>query len=506
MRFSKRKTILVLFCSLLLFSAGLSWHLSVRTPSALGAAPDLNGRILLQVQAQGQAWYVNPVNSQRYYLGRPADAFNVMRSLGLGISNLDLTAVQKKVPSRLVGRILLQVQAQGQAYYVNPVDLKLYYLGRPTDAYALMRAQGLGITDANLALIPVASASAASSSAPATVTAPPETVVGHYIFKYQDINYEIFQNLSTSWYQSYAAAPKVYTYSTDAEPANLREAFYGLFLQAKAGDTSLDSLLAQLKAVAVKNNWSDDQLAEFTLGLVQYIPYDHAKLVADSNRNTDPYYPYETLYLDRGVCSDKTFLAVALLRKLGYGAAILDFPDLNHSAVGIACPVADSINGSGYCYGETTNYFPIGVIPQSISGGQAQTSDNQFNNLFNSSGLGTIEIYQKTTGKVYQGVAATKARVASLKTAKDALNASQTAIANLTSDVKARETNLTAMKTQMDTYYNNGQIDQYNSLVAPYNNLVSQYNDALANYQVQVNAYNQKVNDFNASVNAFYQR
>ena len=50
----------------------------------------LKGRILLQVEGAGQAWYVHPVDGKRYYLGRPADAFRVMRELSLGITHENL--------------------------------------------------------------------------------------------------------------------------------------------------------------------------------------------------------------------------------------------------------------------------------------------------------------------------------------------------------------------------------------------------------------------------------
>ena len=111
----------------------------------------LLGRILLQVQDKGQAWYVKPTNGLRYYMGLPADAFSLMRNFGLGVSEKDYTSFSKtKAPARLSGRILLRVKAQGEAYYVNPLDLKLYYLGRPADAFSLMRKFGLGITNANL--------------------------------------------------------------------------------------------------------------------------------------------------------------------------------------------------------------------------------------------------------------------------------------------------------------------------------------------------------------------
>jgi len=48
---------------------------------------------------------------------------------------------------RLSGKILLDVEQNGEAYYVNPDDLKGYYLNRPADAFNIMREFGLGITN-----------------------------------------------------------------------------------------------------------------------------------------------------------------------------------------------------------------------------------------------------------------------------------------------------------------------------------------------------------------------
>jgi ribosomal protein L30/L7E len=124
---------------------------SATTIAAGGSlANRLKGRILLQTQAKGQAWYVNPVNGKRYYLGRPTDAFNVMRSLGLGISNADFNKLAAQPNSALLGRILIKTQDSGRAYYYNPVNRQLYYLGRPTDAFNVMRSLGLGITNSDL--------------------------------------------------------------------------------------------------------------------------------------------------------------------------------------------------------------------------------------------------------------------------------------------------------------------------------------------------------------------
>jgi NDP-sugar pyrophosphorylase family protein len=89
-------------------------------------------------------------------MGRPADAFNLMRRFGLGISNANLTNFQKNgVPAKFAGRIFLQVEANGEAYYVNPTNMKLYYLGRPDDALRIMRELSLGISNTNIRQIAV---------------------------------------------------------------------------------------------------------------------------------------------------------------------------------------------------------------------------------------------------------------------------------------------------------------------------------------------------------------
>jgi hypothetical protein len=506
--FSKKKHLISIIIIISTIFQGVSFNIK-----NVSAAANLNGRILLQVQSHGEAWYVNPLNSRRYYLGRPADAYNVMRNLGLGISNKDFSTISNS-STRLAGRILIKVEDSGRAYYFDPSNLKLYYLGRPDDAFQVMRQRGLGITNSDLSKILVATNSSPAPTVttsqptiPSTpVVSPGASSAFTYNFKYKNIAQTISLDLSSSLYQSYSKSPKVLTYQSDNEPPNLRESFYGLFLKLKSGDTSIDSAIYKLKAIALQNNLSSDEIVNLVMAWVQYIPYDQAKLNANVQSNNNPYYPYETIYLDRGVCSDKTFLAVVLLRKLGYGAAILDFPDLNHTAAGIQCPVDDSMNSSGYCYIETTNYFPVGVIPQTINSGQAQSTTNEFVNLFSSANLGKIEILQKTTGKVYQGMATVKAQADSLKTEKNYLSAEEVNINNLASALKIKENSLSDLKAELDTYYNSGQISMYNSLISNYNSAVNSYNADLSVYRAKVEDYNKRANIFYQASKDFYQQ
>lgn len=119
----------------------------------------LSGRIVVQVEERGEAWYINPGDEMRYYLGRPADAFQLMQELGLGISDADLALIprpkqawdgRQDLMARVRGKIVLQVEQQGEAWYVNPTNGKRYYLGKPADAFRLMTKFGIGIINSDL--------------------------------------------------------------------------------------------------------------------------------------------------------------------------------------------------------------------------------------------------------------------------------------------------------------------------------------------------------------------
>lgn len=176
----------------------------------ISLAERLKGKILLQVESRGEAWYVDTKNIQRYYLKDGEAAYNIMKELGLGITNSDL----KKIPigldarfeefdydgdmvpdkleeaigtdmyladsdgdgypdgveieagynplgeekmqfdlefsEKLKGKILLQVESRGEAWYVNPSNGKRYYMSNGDSAYEIMRFLSLGITDVDL--------------------------------------------------------------------------------------------------------------------------------------------------------------------------------------------------------------------------------------------------------------------------------------------------------------------------------------------------------------------
>lgn len=137
---------------------------------SLKEIPKLSGRILLQVQAHGEAWYIRPHNLLRYYMKDGAAAYDMMRIFGQGITDANLAKIphvsstdeMKQSPSACVphslgdrfrGQILLQIQQHGEAWYIDPTKCRAIYMADGSAAYQIMRYLGLGIADSDLAKI-----------------------------------------------------------------------------------------------------------------------------------------------------------------------------------------------------------------------------------------------------------------------------------------------------------------------------------------------------------------
>ncbi|MFA6131880.1 MAG: serine protease [Patescibacteria group bacterium] len=131
----------------------------------------MKGRILLQVEQNGEAWYVNPKDNMRYYMEDGAAAYTMMRYFSLGITDADLAKIPliesssevltansvcatNSLANQLKGKILLQVQQHGEAWYVHPDKCYRVYLEDGDAAYDIMRFLSLGIADTDLEKIP----------------------------------------------------------------------------------------------------------------------------------------------------------------------------------------------------------------------------------------------------------------------------------------------------------------------------------------------------------------
>lgn len=123
----------------------------------------LQGYIMLAVDYHGEAWYVDPITRLRYYLKDGPTAYEFLRSFGLGITNANLDQIPTEddatgggaLAQSLSGRILIQVQEHGEAWYVNPADLKRYYMADGDEAYRIMRELSWGTLLSSIASIPI---------------------------------------------------------------------------------------------------------------------------------------------------------------------------------------------------------------------------------------------------------------------------------------------------------------------------------------------------------------
>lgn len=87
--------------------------------------------------------------------------------------------------------------------------------------------------------------------------------------------------------------------------------------------------------------------------LVQNIPYDYNKDTGEeevaTGRGHGTRYPYETLYENSGICGEKSFLIVYLLKELGYGTATMVFLSPLHRVAGVKCAPEYDFRDTGYC-------------------------------------------------------------------------------------------------------------------------------------------------------------
>ena len=181
-----KKYLFVLFLALALFSGNFAYAAGDSDLDLSGVVPTLlrvedsgksdssriidsvRGRIVLQVEDLGEAWYVDPVSGERYYLRDGKAVMAILRTLGLGISENDFSRLKSGdagLIEKLKGRILIRAEKDGEAYYLNPKDNGLNYLYDGDSAYKIMTDFGIGISTADLSQIPISDKSAYGASA-----------------------------------------------------------------------------------------------------------------------------------------------------------------------------------------------------------------------------------------------------------------------------------------------------------------------------------------------------
>ncbi|NTW27606.1 MAG: hypothetical protein HGA36_04735, partial [Candidatus Moranbacteria bacterium] len=219
-------------------------------------------------------------------------------------------------------------------------------------------------------------------------------------------------------------------------------------------------------------------------------------------------YPYETLFEQAGVCSDKSLLATALLRQLGYGTAIFAYEQDNHMAIGIACPKAASTYGSGYCYGETTSVGnKIGIVPtfdttsnKAVGAEDLSVLDSSKTQQANLQPLGQVTIYQKTVGREYVGIIETNKIIAEISSLKKNIATLLPQLQQQKKNVASEEKKLAGMKKTLESYQNGESVEKYNALVSEYNDFLEKYKKDVKKYNEMAGLYNKAVQRYNVLI------
>lgn len=172
------------------------------------------------------------------------------------------------------------------------------------------------------------------------------------LFKYE---YVINLSIDNNNYNKAASLPKTVLVKEGEQLSSKK--FYNLFLHDNDDEPVLIDIINQINQRSVGK---DFDLVQLIVNFVQSIPYEEAKAQK---------YPIETLFLNKGDCSDKSVLLAKLLSLAGYKSCLFVFENAKHMAVGIASKDKSTAYRSGYIYIESTGYNPIGDIPKEFVGG-----------------------------------------------------------------------------------------------------------------------------------------
>jgi hypothetical protein len=102
-------------------------------------------------------WYVDPTTQNKFFLKDGDSAYQALRAFGTGISNKDFGRLKDpNFVKPLKGKILLQVESHGEAYYIDDQG-QSHYLKDGAAAYEVMKDEALGISNEDLSKVPTAS-------------------------------------------------------------------------------------------------------------------------------------------------------------------------------------------------------------------------------------------------------------------------------------------------------------------------------------------------------------
>lgn len=204
----------------------------------------------------------------------------------------------------------------------------------------------------------------------AGVSLPPEqeTIQYHYQWSYNGSNWD--------WMLKYSAenvASLLDFYRSKPHPHRGQPDYLLTYCLDEDDNPIITTYINKFEETAEKHDFNEYELAEFVIAFVQGLQYTTDSVTTGYDEY--PRYPLETLFEQGGDCEDTSILAATFLRELGFGCALLIFPD--HCALGVYG--AESIPGAYYLYEDrryyyletTENDWPIGVVPDEYQGKKA---------------------------------------------------------------------------------------------------------------------------------------
>jgi len=111
-----------------------------------------------------QYWYVEPKSQERYLLKDGVSVSRLLKTFATGIKNNDLNKIATSTASvnvdyqltaQMRGQLLLQVEEDGQAWYLNPLDNYRYKIDNGFKGLKTLKNLALEIKPGKLAVIPI---------------------------------------------------------------------------------------------------------------------------------------------------------------------------------------------------------------------------------------------------------------------------------------------------------------------------------------------------------------
>ena len=149
---------------------------------------------------------------------------------------------------------------------------------------------------------------------------PDESKTITYDWKYKGKSYSLNEELYGSFYKFYNSLPATNVFNGESQIGWL-EKENQLFINGVEEDDTISKLAKSIKSLGEEKKLNEDQIVELIATFVQTIPYDYEELANIDSGNHKIDYPYEVLYKNKGICSDKSYLAYSLLKDLEYGVS-----------------------------------------------------------------------------------------------------------------------------------------------------------------------------------------